>query len=209
MKIGVFVVFALLALGCRQPMGEQPRYDPLEPSRFFSDGQSVRRPVPGTVARGHLRDDPHYFTGRKSDTPAEKDGAAKQGPSLDRAADYADTFPLPVTSALMQRGQQRFTIYCTSCHGRDGAGTGVVVERGYPKASSFHTDRLRQAPAGYLFDVVSRGYGAMPAFAGQIPSQDRWAIIAYVRALQLSQHASLKELPAEIRWHFTEKEDSR
>jgi mono/diheme cytochrome c family protein len=184
-------------------MAEQPRYDPLEPSRFFADGQSARHPVAGTVARGRLRDDPHFFAGRKT--------AAEPGepPALERPGDYFDTFPLPVTSETVRRGRERFRIYCAPCHGRNGGGNGPVVERGYPAAESFHTDKLRGAPVGYFFDVITRGHKAMPAYARQVPADDRWAIIAYVRALQLSRHARLEELPADVRRRFAEHEGDK
>jgi hypothetical protein len=182
-------------------MADQPRYDPLEASRFFPDGQSARHPVPGTVARGHLRDDPHFFTGKKPTARAGDDA-----PSLERAEEYSDTFPFPVTHGVMRRGRERFIIYCAPCHGQAGTGTGPVVESGYPRPETVHTDRLRRAPVGYIFDVTTRGYKEMPAYAGQVPPEDRWAIIAYIRALQLSRHAELKELPAETRRRFEEQD---
>ena len=167
----------LLALGCRQQMADQPRYNPLAPSAFFADGQSARPLVPGTVARGQLRDATPLYTG--------KSGAA-----------FVDTFPLPVTRAVLARGQERYNIYCAPCHDRLGTGDGMIVRRGFRRPPSFHLDRLREAPVGYYFDVITQGFGAMQDYAAQIPPRDRWAIIAYIRALQLSQHATLAEVPA-------------
>lgn len=198
--------------GCQQQMADQPRYDPLEPSRFFADGLSARHPVSGTVARGQLRDDLLYFTGRvvpkqPADPSAEKGGAeilARLGPSLERADVYTQEFPFPLTLADLRRGQERFGIYCAVCHDPQGTGAGTIIERGYTRPPSLHADRLRQAPAGYFFDVITRGYGAMPPYATQVPPADRWAIVAYVRVLQLSQHAELGQLPEAVRQRFSE-----
>ena len=183
-----FETWAVIALflaglaGCEQKMADQPRYDPLEPSRLFSDGMSARPVIAGTVARGELPSDSPDLTGMVESIAEPPEGP----PSLDRSADYLNEFPLPVTAALVAGGRLRYGIYCAPCHGADGTGTGPVVEFGYPKAQSFRTDRLRQAPVGYLFDVVTRGYQDMPAFGNRIDSRDRWAIIAYIRAAQLS-----------------------
>ncbi len=179
-------------------MADQPRYEPLEASRFFADGRSIREPVAGTVARGHSVADTHLFTGLKAGVERSAE------PTLDRRADYADTFPFPVSRDVMRRGRERYDIQCAACHGRAGTGAGPVVAAGYPRAEAFHTDRLRLAPVGYLFDVVSRGTKRMPAFAGRIEANDRWAILAYLRALQLSQHAALKDLPPDVRQRFAD-----
>lgn len=159
-------------------MHDQPRYKPYARSEFFGDERSARPLVAGTVARGQLREDEFFYTG-------------KQGGA------FADALPFPLTAEVLERGQQRYRIYCTPCHGRTGRGDGMVVRRGYRKAASFHMDRLRGEPVGYFFDVMTRGFGAMPDYAAQIPPGDRWAIAAYVKALQLSQHAALKDLPPE------------
>jgi mono/diheme cytochrome c family protein len=160
-------------------MAEQPRYDPLEPSTFFADGQSARPPVAGTVAREEpLQNDTPLYTGKVGEK-------------------FADAFPFPATLAVLKRGQERFDIFCSPCHSRLGDGDGMIVRRGYTRPPSFHGDRLREAPAGYFFTVITNGFGAMPSYAAQIPPQDRWAIIAYIRALQLSQHATLAEVPPE------------
>lgn len=172
----------LLALaGCRQDMHDQPKYIPLRPSDFFGDGRSARPLIEGTVARGHLDDDVAFQTGKGPD------------------GKFIDTFPFPVTKDVIERGQQRFNVYCTPCHDRLGNGSGMIVRRGYRKPPSYHIDRLRQAANGYIYDVISNGFGAMPDYAAQIQPRDRWAIVAYVRALQLSQNASLNDVPPEGR----------
>ena len=190
------LVSLVFLTGCEQKMADQPRYDPLEPGRFFPDGQSARQPVPGTIARGYASADRYVRTGRTSDAPADRP------PSLERPGEYVTEFPFPITAEVMREGRERYLVYCTPCHGRSGSGTGPVVAAGYPKAQSFHQDRLRRAPVGYLFDVVTRGHGPMPSYAGQIPPAERWAILAYVRALQFSRHAPLTELPPEVRERF-------
>ena len=165
-----------LLAGCRQDMHNQPKYTPLRSSEFFPDGRSARQPVAGTVARGQLREDVVFYTGKSGDQ-------------------FAGQVPFPVTRPVLERGQERYNIYCAPCHARTGNGFGVVVQRGYRRPVSFHDPRLRGAPPGYYFDVMTRGFGAMSDYAAQIPPRDRWAIAAYVRALQLSQHATLEDLP--------------
>ena len=162
-------------------MHDQPKYIPLRPSDFFGDGRSERPLIAGTVARGHLNDDTAFHTGKGPD-----------GKPL-------DAFPFPVTREIIQRGQDRFNIYCAPCHDRLGTGDGMIVRRGFRKPPSYHIDRLRQATNGYIFDVITNGFGAMPDYAAQIPPEDRWAIVAYVRALQLSQNAALSDVPPEAR----------
>jgi hypothetical protein len=171
---------ALLAsVGCRQDMHNQPKYIPLRPSDFFLDGRSARPLVEGTVARGHLEEDAALYTGKGPD------------------GKFIDTFPFPVTKDVIEHGEQRFNVYCTPCHDRLGNGNGMIVRRGYRKPPSYHIDRLRQVPDGYIYDVITNGFGAMPDYAAQIQPRDRWAIVAYVRALQLSQNASAKDVPME------------
>jgi mono/diheme cytochrome c family protein len=170
-----FLLF--LSAGCRQDMHDQPRYVPLRPSDFFGDRRSARPPVEGTIARGHLDADVAFYQGK--------------GPDGKPVAD----FPFPVTKEVIERGHQRFNIYCTPCHDRTGSGQGMIVRRGYRQPPSYHTDRLRQVPNGYIFDVITNGFGAMPDYAAQIEPRDRWAIVAYVRALQLSQNASVNDVP--------------
>jgi mono/diheme cytochrome c family protein len=162
--------------GCRQDMHNQPKYRPLRDSAFFSDGSSARPRIEGTIARGWLQEDQAFFTG-KIGTATIKE------------------LPLPVTPELLNRGQERFNIFCTPCHDATGAGNGMVVQRGYRKPPSFHDDRLRAADAGYLFDVMTNGFGAMPDYKAQINPRDRWAIVAYIRALQLSQNATTADVP--------------
>lgn len=157
-------------------MHNQPKYTPLRSSEFFPDGRSARAPVPGTVARGELREDTVFSTGKIGDQ-------------------FAGQFPIPVTRAVLERGQERYNIYCAPCHARTGNGFGAVVQRGYRRPVSFHDPRLRAAPPGYYFDAMTRGFGAMSDYAAQISPEDRWAIAAYVRALQFSQHATLEDLP--------------
>jgi mono/diheme cytochrome c family protein len=169
-----------LLIGCRQDMQDQPKYRPFRKSTFFGDERSARPQVAGTVGRGQLHEDRLLFSG--------KSGAA-----------FADTFPVPVDEARLRRGQERYRIYCSPCHGLLGRGDGMVVRRGYRPPSSFHVDRLRAQPAGYFFDAISHGFGAMPDYAAQIPVTDRWAIVAYVRALQLSQNVPLADVPADKR----------
>jgi len=171
---------AVVWLGaCRQDMFDQPRTRPLRRSEFFGDGRSARPPVAGSVARGQLHDDPHLYTGRVN-------GA------------LATTFPFPVSREVLERGRERYNIFCAPCHDRVGNGNGMVVRRGFRAPPSFHIDRLRAAPAGHYFDVITNGFGAMPDYAAQIPAHDRWAIIAYIRALQLSQRAAPADVPPDV-----------
>jgi len=171
-----FVAAALMLTGCRQDMHDQPKYVPLRESTFFSDARSARPLVEGTVARGQLRDDDLLYTGKVN-------------------GQDATVFPAQVTAQTMARGRERFDIHCSPCHGRTGQGDGMVVLRGYRRPPTFHQDRLRDAAVGHFFDVITNGFGAMPDYASQVRVEDRWAIIAYVRALQLSEHATLAEVP--------------
>ena len=161
-------------------MADQPRYDPLEASNFFADGQSARPPVEGTVARGELREDEVFYTGGT-------------GTSL------ATAFPMAVTIDVLRRGQERFNIYCTPCHDHTGSGNGMIVQRGYSRPQSYHTDIVRKQPPGYFVRVMTQGFGAMPSYAAQIPAADRWAIAAYIRTLQLSQNAVIDDVPEDQR----------
>jgi mono/diheme cytochrome c family protein len=167
-------------------MQDQPKMKPYRPSSFFADKVSSRQPIEGTVPRGFLRTDTEYFTGKKKGVTS----AAAAQPGTTGAAAYpddVDVFPLPIDEKLMSRGKERYEIFCSVCHGLTGYGDGMVVRRGFRRAASFHDDRLRQAPVGHFFDAISNGWGVMPSYAPQIPVADRWAIIAYIRALQLSQ----------------------
>ena len=181
LTLGALVLAAAGLSGCRQDMHDQPKYIPLRPSTFFTDGRSARPLIEGTVARGHLNEDTLYYTGKGPDSKPAKE------------------FPMPVTKELIQRGEQRFNIYCTPCHDRTGNGNGMIVRRGYRRPPTYHSDRLREQPNGYFYDVITNGFGAMPDYAAQIEPQDRWAIVAYIRALQLSQQASINDVPAEAR----------
>jgi len=163
-----------------QKMGRQPCYDPLEPSDFFSDGMSARPRIAGTVARGELVTNPFLETGKING--ADGDG-----------------FPFPITEQVLNRGHERFNIYCSECHGRLGDGNGMIPSRGYRRPPSFHTETLRTAPTGHFFDVMTNGFGAMPPYAPQVPAADRWAIVAYIRALQLSQNATVAQVSADAR----------
>jgi hypothetical protein len=166
----------LLLAGCRQDMHDQPRFKPLAKSDFYADLRSARTPVEGTVARGQLHEDSYLYTGKIGNNPG-------------------DYMPFPVTEEVLLRGRERFDIYCSPCHSRLGDGRGMIVQRGFRAPPSYHTERLRNAPLGYFFDVMTQGFGAMPEYASQIPARDRWAIVAYIRALQLSQHATSSDVP--------------
>jgi|SRR3954453_7635124 len=171
---------ALALTGCRQDMHNQPRYKPLAPTDFFGDRRSARPPVEGTVARGHLRLDPARYTGKVGD-------------------DVVKAFPFPITATDLHRGQARFDIFCSPCHSRLGDGNGMIVRRGFRQAASYHTDKLRDAPVGHFFDVITNGFGAMPSYGSRIDPDDRWRIAAYIRVLQFSQNAKIEDVPADKR----------
>jgi mono/diheme cytochrome c family protein len=158
-------------------MHDQPKAKPQSKSTFFTDGRTGRPVVDGAVARGELREDDHLYRGKV-------DGK------------FVTTFPFPVDAQVMERGRDRFNVFCTPCHGATGLGNGMVVQRGFKVAASYHIDRLRNESNGYIFDVITNGFGVMPSHAHQIPVKDRWAIIAYVRALQLSRNATIDDIPA-------------
>lgn len=166
--------------GCRQDMHDGPRYEAFEANSQFADGRAARIAPAGTVARGLLHEDEALYTGKVD------------GVTVDRV-------PFALSHADLRRGQERFTIYCTPCHGQLGDGNGMVVQRGLRQAASYHQDRLREERIGYFYDVISNGFGAMQGYAEQIPVRDRWLIAAYVRALQYSQHASVNDVPADRR----------
>jgi mono/diheme cytochrome c family protein len=163
--------------GCRQDMQDEPKMIPQRESKFFADGRSVRPQVLGTVARGQLDANTYFYTGLIGQTEQ-------------------DAMPFPVNMAVLKRGQERFDIYCTPCHSRVGNGRGMIVERGYKPAGDLLEPRILHEPLGHYFAVISHGYGAMPDYAAQIDTQDRWAIAAYIRALQLSQNATIDDVPA-------------
>jgi mono/diheme cytochrome c family protein len=179
-RAAAWALVALGALGCRQDMHDQPKFKPLRKTDIFDDKRSARPLVEDTVARGQLRLDTAYYAGKQGQTPV-------------------DVLPVPVTEALLRRGRERYGIYCTPCHGLTGRGDGMVVQRGYRRPPSFHIDRLRGEKPGYFYDVISNGFGAMPDYAAQVAVADRWAIVAFVRVLQLSENARLEDVPPERR----------
>ena len=168
---------ALCATACRQDMQDQPRYKPFAATDFFGDGRSARSTIDDTVARGQLHLDEARYTGKVN------------------GADV-DAFPFAITRADVLRGEERFNIYCSPCHSRVGDGNGMVVRRGYRKAGDYHTDKLLKAPVGHFFDVMTNGFGVMPSYASRIAPDDRWRIAAYIRALQLSENATIDDVPA-------------
>ena len=167
-------ISALVVLSSCTDMYDQPKYKPLRPSKFYADGSS-RTLVEGTVARGDARVDELLYTGKIQ-------------------SKLADVLPFPVTDSLVRRGQNRFNTFCSPCHGRLGNGEGMIVQRGFPKPLSFHADSVRLKPAGFYFDVITNGFGRMYSYAPSVPVEDRWAIIAYIRALQLSSRVSVGDL---------------
>lgn len=206
--LGTFFVLLLTALcflftsACRRDMQDQPKMKPFRSSTFFRDGLSARPPIEGTVARGFLKEDTEFFTGKRAGSTATKapanagttagpqPTATGAGAPLQGAAAYPDDvelFPITITKQTVTRGKERYEIFCSACHGLTGSGDGMIVRRGFRRAASFNDDRLRQAPVGHFFDAITNGWGAMPSYAPQIPPEDRWAIIAYIRALQMSQ----------------------
>jgi mono/diheme cytochrome c family protein len=218
-----FLACMVLA-GCQQKMADQPSFKPLDPSPSSAQGASARLPVEGTVARGQLHTDWALFTGRRTPNPSSppmangSSAASGASPTATAAVpdskatmqtllnaelanydDVVDEFPIPVTEQTVEHGFQRYMIYCVVCHDPAGTGHGKIVERGYTRPPSYHIARLRDAPVGHLFRVITLGYGSMPSYAAQIPPRDRWAIVAYVRALQLSQHFPEDQLPEEYR----------
>ena len=173
----VACVLLVAAAGCRQDMHNQPKYRGLRPSTFFQDGSSARPLVEGTIARGTLQTaDPAFYTGKVDNQLVAE-------------------MPFPVTQDVIDRGQDRFDIFCAPCHDRTGGGNGMVVQRGYRQPPSFHIDRIRQLPVGHYFYVMTNGFGAMPDYRAQITARDRWNIAAYIRTLQLSQHAATADIP--------------
>jgi hypothetical protein len=211
---GIALAVLTFGTGCQQKMADQPSYKPLDANTFFPDGRSARPVVAGTVARGHLQLNRALQTGRRSGErkalvkpPApnsEQDADAQEllAREAEENNDFVSEFPLPVSRAMIEHGQQRYMIYCVVCHDPLGTGRGKIVERGFTRPPSYHVDRLREAPVGRLFAVMSDGYGSMPSYAAQVPVRDRWAIAAYVRALQLSQHFPQDDLPQDVerRW---------
>jgi mono/diheme cytochrome c family protein len=174
----VLVLLAAAVTACRQDMHDQPKYRPLRGSEIFADKRSARPFVPGTVARGTLREDTVFYTGKIGN-------------------DFVTEIPVKVTADLLARGQTQFQVFCSPCHGRTGRGDGMIVQRGFKKPSSYHVDRLRQMPIGYFYDVMTNGFAAMSDYSAQVPPADRWAIAAYIRTLQYSQYAPAVDVPAD------------
>jgi mono/diheme cytochrome c family protein len=175
-KIGALALVCF-ASGCRQDMQVQPRYNPYDASNFFGDSRSARPTVPGTIARGQLHLDELLYAGKVDGKDAE-------------------VFPFEIKRADLNRGRERYNIYCSPCHDVTGSGRGMIVLRGFPQPPSFHIDRLRQAPPGHYFDVMTNGLGVMYSYAARVSPEDRWRIAAYIRALQLSQQATMADVPA-------------
>lgn len=182
---GCFAIFCLLSsilllmTGCRRDMFVQPSEKPLERNAFFRDNQMASRPLPAhTIARGQLEEDEAFYTGKIGDK-------------------LVTEFPMPITREVLLRGQERFNIYCSPCHGRTGDGNGIIPQRGFPAPPSYHIDRLRDAPVGHFFDVITHGYGVMYSYAARVEPEDRWAIAAYIRALQLSHNAKVADVPGQ------------
>lgn len=177
---------AMFLGGCRLDMHIQPKYLPEEPTDFFGDGRSERPPVPGTIARGQLRLDELLYTGKVNGVEA-------------------DEFPFAITRADLERGQERFNIYCTPCHDYTGSGNGMIVQRGFPHPPSYHIQRLREAPAGHFFGVITNGFGSMYSYASRVDPADRWRIAAYIRVLQLSRNASVDDVPEAERQNLAQE----
>ena len=176
----MFAALSLLCVcaGCRLDMHTQPRYNPYDPTDFFGDGQSARMPVAGTVPRGELTLGPQelLYTGKVGGQPSE-------------------VFPYPVTQEIVERGRERYNVFCSPCHGFSGDGDGMIVQRGFKRPPSFHEDRMRTSPVGHYFDAITNGFGVMYPYGYRVPPSDRWAIIAYIRALQLSRQVQIDDVP--------------
>jgi mono/diheme cytochrome c family protein len=209
-RFGILLVVLVVpaSTACRYDMQDQPKMKPFRGSTFFSDNLSSRQPIQGTVPRGFLRTDTALYTGKNPSAGATPSPGAQQtqqptqptqqiaGTQANAYPDAVDTFPFPITKEIVQRGRERYQVFCSVCHGLTGHGDGMIVRRGFRRAASFNDDRLRQAPVGHFFDAITNGWGAMPAYNAQIPAQDRWAIIAYIRALQLSQQNQTTPAPS-------------
>ena len=184
MRNRIFIACSVLGLAgltaCRDDMHNQPRYKPLAASEFFADHRAARPQVEGTIARGHLRIDEARYTGKIG-------------------GEDIDQFPIPIAKADIERGQNRFNVYCTPCHGRLGDGNGMVVLRGFREPPSYYSQKIMNQPIGHFFDVMTNGFGAMPSYASRVDPDDRWRVAAYIRALQLSESARLSDVPADLR----------
>ncbi|HEX3086556.1 MAG TPA: cytochrome c [Pyrinomonadaceae bacterium] len=184
--------------GCRRDMQDQPKAIAYRENSFYKDGTGSRPLVDGTVPRGYLREDRVFYSGKKATAQASPQTSSTQASTNSQAGLYpddVDAIPMQITKEDLDRGQERYDIYCSVCHGKTGYGDGMIARRGFnkPAPANYHQDRLRQAPAGHFFDVMTNGWGAMPAYAQQVSVEDRWRIVAYIRALQLSQMQSKPE----------------
>ena len=217
-----FLLFTFSFTSCRQDMHDQPKYRPLRPVDqigSINDGRSARPLVEGTVARGELRDDVEFYTGKSAGfgqtvaTPPAASSSNFPGQPASGGTPglqgFVNEFPMQITAADLDRGQERFNIYCSVCHGPLGDGGGVIPKRGFRKPPSYHDDRLRNAPVGYFFDVITNGFGNMPDYSAQVEPADRWRIIAYIRALQLSQRAAVADVPADKRGELNNKTEAK
>lgn len=180
------LLFTVFFTGCGQDMRDQPRFEPFEKTSFYSDGRSSRPRIEGTVARGQLDTGDPLHSGKVN-------------------SQYALTFPFEIDEKKMLRGQERYNIFCSVCHDQIGNGHGMIVQRGFPKPTSFHEERLRSASPGYLFTVITNGLGNMPPYEGSISPEDRWAIVAYLRVLQQSQNTPLSEIPPSAQHQLMEQ----
>ena len=195
--LGLLLIACSFFIGCgvRFDMQDQPRYKAYKKSDFFADKRASRDPVDGTVARGQLRENKGFYTGKidnpNLNAPVQTTTDASGNTLVTSFPNDIDEFPVPVTKELIDRGQDRFNIYCAVCHGPLGQGDGMVVRRGFPKPPTYHDDRLRNAPVGHFFDVITNGWGRMNSYAYQVQPADRWAIVAYIRALQVSQNPDM------------------
>jgi mono/diheme cytochrome c family protein len=197
---GRFIIFAFLLLpfsfttACRYDMQDQPRYKALKKSDFFADKKAMRELPEGTVARGMLREDKDFYTGKKANAsgaasaPVTTTTDASGNTLVASFPDAIEEFPVPITKQLVDRGEERYRVFCIVCHGPVGNGDGMIVRRGFPKPPTYHDDRLRNAPVGHFYDVITNGWGKMNSYASQVPPADRWAIVAYIRTLQISQN---------------------
>ncbi|MDQ6787139.1 MAG: cytochrome c [Acidobacteriota bacterium] len=188
----ILISVVSLGIGCRYDMQDQPRYKAFKKSDFFNDKKAMRQLPEGTVARGWLHEDKAFYQGKKevvdNNAPAATSTDASGNTVVASFPNDIEKSPVPVTQELLDRGEQRYKVFCIVCHGAVGAGDGMIVRRGYPKPPTYHDDRLRNAPDGHFFDVMTNGWGKMNSYASQIPAADRWAIVAYIRALQISQN---------------------
>lgn len=189
-RLACIGAIAMLFAGCRLDMHTQPKYKTYDPTDFFGDGRSERQPVAGTVARGQLRTDELLYTGKENGVLTNK-------------------FPFPITRADIERGRERYNIYCSPCHDYTGTGKGMIVQRGFPPPPSYSIDRLRQAPVGHFFDVMTNGLGSMYSYAARIEPEDRWRIAAYIRVLQASERATLQDVPEPERGKLIEQNNGQ